>query len=240
MFELAGQYKFVRYREDMLQYFTAIGETAKYNDIFSKWGERAPLLELAPSDIERGEAALRQLGLPEGARFVCFHSRDAGYSPNDERWHSYRNTSVESYLPAMTALYERGLYGMRMGDPTMPAMPETDGLIDYARSPLRSDWMDVFLCARCEFFLGNSSGLYLVSIAFGRPTALANLAPMSSTLGGGPRELGIPKLLWLEKEHRHLRFAEIFSTPVANYRFAEQYQAAGILTPDPQRRPVRR
>jgi putative glycosyltransferase (TIGR04372 family) len=229
MLEPICEFGFARYRRDMHQYFTAIGETAKYNDIFSEWGERAPLLELAPEDIERGEAALRQLGLPEGARFVCFHSRDAGYSPVDEHWHSYRNASVENYLPAMMALYERGLYGMRMDDPTMPAMPAAEGLIDYARSPQRSDWMDVFLCARCEFFLGNSSGLYLISTAFGRPSALANLAPMSTALGGGPREIGIPKLLWHEEEARHLAFAEIFSSPVANYRFAEQYTAAGII-----------
>ena len=229
LLEPIGEIGFARYRADMRQYFTAIGETAKYNEIFSEWGKRAPLLELSAEDAERGEGALRQLGLPKGARFVCFHSRDAGYSPEDEHWHSYRNASIENYLPAMVALYERGLYGMRMGDPTMPAMPAAEGLIDYARSPLRSDWMDVFLCARCEFFLGNSSGLYLVSTAFGRPSALANLAPMSTALGGGPREIGIPKLLWLENEARHLAFGEVFSSPVANYRFAEQYAAAGIV-----------
>ena len=229
MLEKIGEFGFARYRADMRQYFTAIGETAKYNEIFSAWGERAPLLELAAEDIERGEAALQQLGLPKGARFVCFHSRQPGYSPADEHWHSYRNASVENYLPAMVALYGQGLYGMRMGDPTMPAMPAAEGLIDYARSPQRSDWMDVFLCARCEFFLGNSSGLYLIATAFGRPSALANLAPMSTTLGGGPREIGIPKLLWHEKEARHLAFGEVFSSPVANFRFAEQYAAAGIV-----------
>jgi putative glycosyltransferase (TIGR04372 family) len=236
MLEPVVELGFARYRDDMSQYFTAIEETAKYNEIFSAWGERAPLLELAAEDVERGEAALRQMGLAEDTRFVCFHSRDAGYSPEDEHWHSYRNASIESYLPAMTALHEHGLYGMRMGDPTMLAMPATEGQIDYARSPLRSDWLDVFLCARCEFFLGSSSGLYLISTAFGRPSALANLAPMSSALGGGPRELGIPKLLWHETEGRLLSFPEIFSSPVANYRFADQYAAAGIRAPenDPQ------
>lgn len=217
-----------RLRDDMLPYFTAIEETARCYAIYGAWGDRAPLLTLSSEDVARGEAALRELGLPEGARFVCFHCRDGDYSPGDEHWHGYRNASVESYLPAMESLYERGLYGIRMGDPTMPPMPETVGVVDYAHSPLRSDWMDVFLCARCEFFLGNSSGLYLVSLAFGRPSALANLAPMSSALGTGPHDLGIPKLLWDEEEERLLGFREVMSAPLGSCRFAEGYREAGV------------
>lgn len=227
-----GRYRFARYRGDMATYFSAIGETALFNAIYSEWGERPALLELSDMDRERGEAVLRQLGVPPQARFVCFHSRDGGYSPADEHLHSYRNASIESYLPAIAALRERGLYAFRMGDPSMPRLSVIEGVIDYAHSPLRVDWMDVFLCARCEFFLGSSSGLYLISTAFGRPSALANLVPISTALTGGPRELGIPKLLHLENERRLLRFGEIFASPAANFRFAEQYRAAGIGTPE--------
>lgn len=226
------RYRMARYRDDMSRYFSAIGETAVFNSIYSQWGERPPLLELSPGDRERGEAVLRRLGIPPGARFVCFHSRDAGYSPADEHLHSYRNASIESYLPAIAALREHDLYAVRMGDPSMSRLPTLDGVVDYAHSPLRSEWMDVFLCARCEFFLGCSSGLYLISTAFGRPSALANLVPVSTALSGGPRELGIPKLLRLESEQRYLRFQEIFSAPIADYRFAEQYRKAGIGTPE--------
>jgi len=226
------RYRFARYREDISRYFSAMGRTALFNTVYSEWGERPPLLELSAVDRERGEAVLCQLGLPPAARFVCFHSRGAGYSPSDEHLHSYRNADVETYLPAVAALREEGLYAFRMGDPSMRRMPAAEGVIDYAHSPHRSEWMDVFLCARCEFFLGSSSGLFLISTAFGRPSALANLVPMSTALSGGPRELGIPKLLRLEKEQRFLRFSEVFATAVADYRFSEQYHAAGIGTPD--------
>jgi putative glycosyltransferase (TIGR04372 family) len=230
------QFEFVRYRKDMRRYFTAINETAEYNSIYSEWRERPPLLKLSAADSERGEAALRELGLPADARFVCFHSRDGAYSPTDEHWHNFRNSPIGSYLPAVSAMHGQGLYCIRMGDPTMPRMAETEGAVDYAHSSLRSEWLDVFLCARCEFFLGNTSGLYLVSTAFGRPSALANLVPVSMALSGGPRELGIPKLLWHEKEARFLKFPEIFRLPLADYRFAELYRAEGIrpVDNDPQ------
>ena len=218
----------VRFREDMFPYLTAMEGTATAYAIYRDWGDRPPLLELDAAEIRRGEAVLCELGLPEGARFVCFHCRGGGYSPEDEVWHSYRNAAIDSYLPAVRALHDRGLYGIRMGDPTMPRLPAEEGVVDYAHSPLRSDWMDVFLSARCEFFLGNSSGLYIIALAFGRPSALANVAPMSTALGLAPGDLVIPKLLFSEKEDRMLGFGEVMSSPVAHFRFAEDYRAAGI------------
>lgn len=227
-----NQFRFLRYREGIGQYFEAINKTATYNSIYSEWSERPPLLKLDDSDTRRGEAALRELGLPAWAQFVCFHSRDGGYSPGDEHSHTFRNAPIESYLPAAVAIRAQGLYCIRMGDPTMPRMAPTEGCIDYAHSSLKSDWLDVFLCARCEFFLGNTSGLYLISTAFGRPSALANLVPMSMALSGGARELGIPKLLWHEKEARYLSFREVFERPLAGYRFADLYRTAGIRSID--------
>jgi putative glycosyltransferase (TIGR04372 family) len=230
--EKFNRFRFLHYREAIERYFTAMNETAAYNSIYSEWSGRPPLLKLDGSDSHRGEAALREFGLPAGARFICFHSRDGGYSPGDEHLHSYRNSPIESYLPAAAAMRAQGLYCIRMGDPTMPRMPPTVGCIDYAHSSLKSDWLDVFLCARCEFFLGNTSGLYLMSTAFGRPSALANLVPMSMALSGGARELGIPKLLWHEKEARYLSFREVFERPLAGYRFADLYRTAGIRSID--------
>ena len=55
---------------------------------------------------------------------------------------------------------ERGAWCLRMGDPSMRPMPRAPRVIDYAHSAIRSDWMDVFLCARCRFFIGNTSGNY--------------------------------------------------------------------------------
>lgn len=228
----ATLYPFVRYRQDMSRYFSAIGETAEFNEIYSEWGDRPPLLELGQADRVRGEAALRVLGIPAGAPFVCFHSRDAGYSPADEHLHTYRNAGIETYLPAVEAMVERGLYCVRMGDPSMPGLQPLPKVVDYAHSPIRSDWMDVFLCASCEFFLGSSSGLYLVSTAFGRRSALANLAPMSTALSGGENQISIPKLLWLEREQRFLSFPETFSSPVADFRFSSLYRDAGVTPID--------
>lgn len=227
-----SDYRFARYRTDMSRYFSAIGTTAMFNEIYSAWADRPPLLELTEEDRERGEGELEKLGIPRGAPIVCFHSRDGGYSPRDEHLHSYRNAAIHSYLPAMQALRDKGVYGVRMGDPSMVPLPRMQGIVDYAHSTLRCAWMDVFLCARCEFFLGCSSGLYLVSTVFGRPSALANLIPISSALMGGPGQLGIPKLLWHDEERRYLTFAEILNSGIGNFRFTGEYRAQNLSTPE--------
>ena len=219
-------------RLNVYEYTTAINETAPFYNIQKQWGDRPPLLSLRQEDIARGEKRLLELGLPPGAWFVCVHSREGGYSPHDERIHSHRNSAIESYRMAMEAIADRGGWCIRVGDPTMKKMPPMQNAVDYAHSPLRADWMDLFLFARCRFFLGNSSGPFLAASAFGVPVALANQAPVSVVLPCGKKDIGIPKLIWSLKEQRLLTFPEILGTPIGDMRFSPDYERAGIKVID--------
>ena len=117
----------------------------------------------------------------------------------------------------------------------MSPLPQMDQVIDYARHPLRSERLDVVLCARARFLLGNTSGLFLVSTAFGVPCALANMIPMS-VLAPCRRDISVPKLLYHQREQRMLRFGEVLGSPLGNYRYAKLYADDGIVpvenTPD--------
>jgi len=221
-----NRFAFVRLRHDLTRYLVAINGSAAYMPLQAQWGQRPPVLELSPQDVDRGEQRLRDLGIPAGARFVCIHSREGGYSPGDEHLHSFRNTSIENYLPAAQALWQRGVYSVRMGDPSMQPLAPAAGVVDYACSALRADWMDVFLCARCEFFLGNSSGITFLATTFGRPAATANLIPFSGAYPYGPADLGIPKVL--ARDGQPVSFAEILGSEVAHFRDAALYARAGV------------
>ena len=93
--------------------------------------------------------------------------------------------------------------------------------------PSRSDWMDVFLCSEAKFFVGNTLGLYLLATAFGTPCALANVIP-SSHFMLAPTDISILKLIWSDRLNRYLTFPEIFSRPIANYRFAKLFTENGL------------
>jgi putative glycosyltransferase (TIGR04372 family) len=195
--------------------------------IEAAWGERPPLFELTDDHRARGEARLREMGLPPGAWFVCVHSRGGGYSPSDEKYHSYRNVSIDSYLPAMQDIIDCGGWCIRMGDPSMEPLAPMPNTIDYACSPLKSDWMDVFLCARCRFFLGSCSGLFLISSVFGVPSALTNMAPLSCVYSVFRKDLTIPKIV-LDRMGVPMSFASVFASPIADMRFSENFDAAGV------------
>ena len=220
-----SSYGLMRY--DAGRYFLWYDSSVDVYRLNARWAGRPPLLRLTPEDEAWGEGMLRQLGIPEGAWFVCLHAREPGFSPQDEPIQGYRNSDPAALLPAVHTVVARGGWCIRMGDPSTRSLPQVAGLVDYAHSPLRSARLDVVLCAKAKFFLGNSSGLALVSSVFGRPVIRANAVPMSG-LAPWPADLSVPKLYWRRQEERLLRFDEILGTPAASYRYATQYERAGI------------
>ena len=221
---LARLYRISHLQYDVSRYTMAINETAPYIAVQRARGDRPPLLTLTETHRSKGRARLAELGVPVDAEFVCFHCREGGYSPVDEEVHSFRNCSVENYLPAVAELVRRGYWCIRMGDPSMRRIQPMDKVIDYAHLDARSDWMDVFLCASCKFFLGSASGLFHVASVFGKPSGIANQAPLSSVLQFGRNDVAIPKLLWSECKERHLTFPEVLSANAGNFRFTDLYE----------------
>lgn len=201
--------------------------SAFYYEVLARWGNRPPLLTLSSSHRERGRDALGRLGVPNGAWFVCLHVREGGYAPEFEEIQRYRNADIEHYRLAIQTIAAMGGWVIRMGDPSMKPLAGLPRCIDYAHSKEKSDWMDVFLSAECKFFLGNTSGLFFLSTAFGVPCALANLTPFAAK-AFGPNDIYIPKLLKDKKTGRYLSFSEILQAPVANFRYAKLFSDAGI------------
>ena len=191
------------------------------------WGERSPLLALTQADEEWAEASLIQLGIERKRWFVCLHVREGGFLPHNEAIQAHRNASVENTFLAISEVVRRGGVVVRMGDPSMVALPPLEGVIDYARHPLKSDRMDVVLCAKAKFFLGCTSGLAFLSMIFGVPIAHANMIPVE-TLGLRHCDLSIPKLIWDERQKRYLHFDEILSSEIGGYFFTHQYEKAGL------------
>ena len=211
-------------------YAVPLGKAALYPKIQSAWGDRAPLLKLTQKDYEQGWAALREMGLPPGAWFVCIHNRESGFYNDPVQ--RFRNGDIRSYLPAIEMIVEQGGWCVRMGDSTMTPLPAMPRVIDYTRHGVKSDRMDVFLCAACRCFLGCNSGLVFVTNVFGGTAAMVNMIPLPAGLPYGTRDVGIPKLIWSSRENRCLTFKEIFNSPVGDFRSTRLYEDAGLRIVD--------
>jgi putative glycosyltransferase (TIGR04372 family) len=208
--------------------YAATSRSARFAAIQAMWSDRAPLLTLTESDVARGEAALRELGVPQGAWFVCVHSREGGYSTYDEHKHRFRNSNIESYMLAIEYIVSRGGWCIRLGDSSMRRAPSMAGLIDYAHHPAKSDWLDIFLGAKARFFLGNASGALHLSATFGVPVACANMAPMAVVFPFGERDIGIPKLYRRRASGGMMSFKEVLSSQMADFRRASEFDQASI------------
>lgn len=203
-------------------------------DIHGLLALTSPHLSFTSEEERFGYASLRALGLPEGAPFVCFHARDAAYNdvvyPNKSwRYHDYRNSTIDHYLPAAEELTRRGYFAIRLGAVVEAELRTANPrIIDYARNG-RTDFMDIFLGARCRFFLGDTAGISTIPLIFRRPIARANLIPLEwACPSWGPHDVFIPKKLWLRKERRFFTFREIFDSGAGRFLKTEHYEQLGI------------
>lgn len=187
-----------------------------WNIAFHQWAQekRPPLLDLDPCDEVRGRQVLKKWGVPDGSWFISLHVREYdAHTPNHSSLRAAPNCDIETYMLAIQAIIARGGWVIRMGDSSMSRLPDMTGLIDYANSPDKSDWMDVFLWAASRFFIGTSSGPLTVPHTFGVPVLYTNSCGMGFTPGLG-RAIVLPKLFYSKSKRRLLTFDEILGSPL--------------------------
>jgi len=160
--------------------------------LYKLWEDqgRGPLLTLTKEHRHFGEKVLRQLGVPDGAWFAVLHVRDKAYLEDDHA--DFRNADIETYLQAVETVTNAGGWIIRLGHSKMTPLPELTQVVDYAHCDHRSEEMDVFLLGAARFFLGTTSGPWIVADHFGVPVAQANVTPFSER-PFSRRDIYIPK-----------------------------------------------
>ena len=174
---------------------------------------RAPLLSLSDADRERGWQCLKKMGVPDGVWFVTMHVREGGYKREGaDVYNASRNADVETYLKAVKTITNRGGWVIRVGEPTMKPLVPIPQVVDYARSKFKCDWMDIFLCSQCRFYMGASGGLFATPHVFGVPILATNWP--AGLLPFGNKNVLVPKLFRHLPTNRHVSFREFLSAPI--------------------------
>jgi putative glycosyltransferase (TIGR04372 family) len=166
--------------------------------------------------------------------FVCMHSRDDEFylKQGIDRKDSLRNIPLDSYLPSVEHLKSQDIQVLRMGakQESAPQNIFDENFIDYS-SNFRSEFMDIWLCANCKFFLGNSSGIAMVGYLFKNliPAAFANFSNFLYAVPYGCNDIYLPQKLWLKSENRFLTFKEIADNDIGLDLWTNQrYEKVGI------------
>ena len=188
-------------------------------------------LTFTEKEIWRGKKQLAAWGLKPGDKWVCLIVRDSAYlSSGFFSYHDYRDTKVRSYRRAALALADRGYHVFRMGAKVKENLDITHPMIaDYATNGMRSDFMDIFLGAHCEFALTNGTGIDAIPVIFRKPICHVNGASIEYM------RTWIPGLyIWKHhiKQGRKMKPKEILDCGAGLMEREEEYKAAKIQLKD--------
>ena len=206
-------------------------------DVLNLLDRTDPLLQFTTEEEARGRQLLDALGVGNQP-YVCVIVRDETYYkealPNqDLSYHSFRNCDVDTYVEGLEALAEQGLYVLRMGAVVgKPLRSSHPRLIDYANSPLRSAFGDVFLGANCKFCISDGLGFYAIPAAFRRPNAYVNYSPFHMFYSSRASDLGIAKIFAEVGSGRVVPIRELAKYDISNLTRTERIAAAGLQVID--------
>lgn len=190
-------------------------------------------LKFTESEEYTGKLGMELIGLPTDAPFVCFHARDSTYGESfgpgvDIGRVDYRNSDINTYLPAMEALTEKGYYAIRMGALVDgPLTVSNPMIIDYATLG-RTELLDLYLSSKCRFFVGSAVGITNLPAAFRRPVVHTNFVPIGVLVAWHPEDICIPKLFYLPDQKRYMPINEIIQSGASMYARSWQYKDHGI------------
>ena len=181
-----------------------------------------------------GAKALREMGIPEGNPFVCFHARDSAFLDSlhpEETWnyHDYRDSNIHHYVLSVEKLIEQGFYAVRMGAVVKEKLIiDHPAIIDYAANGTRTDFLDVYLSAKCKFFIGSDAGITTMPEFFRRPAVYVNWTLISRISPWVLNGLFIFKKFYLRQKNRFLTFAEAMDLEFGEVGTKEYLNQKGI------------
>lgn len=211
-----------------------IGHNTQHDrDVHNLLDRFPPHLKFTAEEEARGEAGLRMMGIPAGTPFVCLIVRDSAYldahQSKDWNYHNYRDSHIRNYVLAAEELAERGCFVIRMGAKVHDAIKSNHPkVIDYATNGMRSDFMDIYLGAKCNFCISVGTGFDAVPLIFRRPIVYVNMVPLGYLVTFRTQFIGITKHHFSVKKGRKLTLREIFTQDVGFSLRTSNYESKGI------------
>ena len=176
---------------------------------------RPPIFQRRDEDDPALQFLRRQLGIPDGAWYVCLHVRQSGFHDGWNRlWEQARDADISTYSEAIRTVTRNGGYVVRMGDPSMPRLAAMERVIDYAHSRFRNEYSDVLLLSGARFCIGTNSGPAVIPGIHGVPCVLTNWVPIGLP-NWFAKDLVIPKLLREKGSQKFVTLEEMLSTDLA-------------------------
>lgn len=147
-------------------------------------------------------------------KYVCIYTRDSEYMnslliPQDFSYHDYRNDEYLKLIPTVEYLNSESIPVVRMGNVKKFINNKhfSKDHVDFEDlSPDGS--LEIILCSNCLFYIGDTSGLATIAIAFGRPIVRYNWIPIFNS--NPIKTLVIPMLIKDKETKEYLPFRKVW------------------------------
>ncbi len=146
-------------------------------------------------------------------KFVCVIVRDNKYLKEklpgiNFNYHNYRDSNIKTFNLAINYLIKKGYFILRMGKSQKKELKiKNKNFFDYSFSNVRSDLMDVWLMANCDFCISTGTGLDQISRIYNKPILFLNFLPLIDW-SSHFRSLTHPKFLFDKKLKKFMSYQE--------------------------------
>ena len=190
-----------------------------------------PHLSFSSEEIANGQRCLSEIGIDPTRPYVCLIVRDGGHykSKGDIESAGYVliNFNINDFASAAAELIEHGYQVVRMGSGSeQPFTSAPEGVIDYASSNHRSEFLDVYLAATCAFAVSTQTGPDAVCMLFRRPVLYVEVTRFCQFFFGSKLATWAPARLL--KNGNVLNLSEIVNSEIAWFKDPNSFAVSGV------------
>jgi putative glycosyltransferase (TIGR04372 family) len=188
-------------------------------------------VSLSAEEMEEGRKRLIEIGINPDEPYACLIVRDGGHykSKGDIESAGYEllNFDINDFSGVAEVLIESGFQVVRMGSGSeRPFTCKPDGVVDYALSKNRSEFLDVYLAATCEFAVSTQTGPDAVCMLFRRPVLYVDVTRYCQFFFGSKLATWSP--VRLQKNGCILNLSEVVNSEIAWFKDPNLFSKNGI------------
>jgi len=190
-----------------------------------------PHLSFSNEEIAAGERGLLEIGIDPKRPHVCLIVRDGGHykSKGDTESSGYEliNFNINDFSSAAAVLIAHGYQVIRMGSGSeQPFTDAPEGVMDYASSKHRSEFLDVYLAATCAFAVSTQTGPDSVCMLFRRPVLYVDVTRYGQFFFGSKIATWTP--VRLLKDGKILNLSDVVHSDIAWFKDLNLFAVNGV------------
>jgi putative glycosyltransferase (TIGR04372 family) len=191
----------------------------------------APHISLKSKELKEGKRRLVELGVDLDKPYVCLIVRDGGHYKSkgaiESSGYELINFNINDFAGAAAVLVAAGYQVVRMGSGSeQPFTNAPSGVIDYASSNLRSEFLDVYLAATCAFAISTQTGPDAVCMLFRRHVLYVDVTRYGQFFFGSKIATWTPARLL--KDGKILNLSDVVNSEIAWFKDPNLFATNGI------------